>query len=130
VEDCAAAGGTAAETAACTVGYYITAGTTTCTACAHGYYKGTIGRDDTCTACPAFSNTTAVAATGLADCKCIAGHQGQVDQPDLLDSDTGRCKRCPRGTYKELLGSFDCDDCPQGHYLNPDAVTSSDACSA
>ena len=121
-----------AETTACTVGYYIEvdAGTTACTACAHGYFKATVRRADRCTGCPAFSNTTAVAATGMADCKCIAGHQGQVDQPDLLDSDTGRCKRCPRGTYKELLGSFECDDCPQGHYLNPDAVTSSDACSA
>ena len=113
------------------MGYYAKAdagdGTTSCKACAHGYFKGSIGRNDTCVECPAFSNTTAVAATGLADCKCIAGHQGQVDQPELLDVDTGRCKQCPRGTYKELLGSFECDQCADGQFQDAFAAV---ACSA
>ena len=97
-----------------------------CAACARGYFKDSVGKQfDECTACPINSNTTDTAAVSIVDCVCIIGYEGSI-----IRKNTGRCKRCPRGTYKELLGSFDCEDCPQGHYLNPDAVTLSDACSA
>jgi hypothetical protein len=109
-EDCIAAGGAAPETTACTVGYYIKvdAGTTTCTACVHGYFKATIGRADRCTGCPAFSNTTAVAATMVTACECNAGYQGELRGI----SSANTCILCPRGTFKDIAGSGSCKNCP------------------
>ena len=101
-------------------------GNAACSACARGHFKGQVGKQfEQCTACPSNSNTTDTGAVSIIDCFCNIGYEGSI-----VRKNTGRCKRCPRGTFKDQLGSFDCDNCPQGQYLNPDDVASSDACSA
>jgi cysteine-rich repeat protein len=113
---------------------------TNCTACVMGKYKDTQG-DAACTDCGIgkyldytaasneteckscvnhheFSNTAATGSADVTDCRCVPGYFGYNGI---------RCRACPEGTYKEVLGPGPCDTCPLAQ-TSPEASNASSAC--
>eukprot|EP00960_Hanusia_phi_P064305 765761-Hanusia_phi.AAC.1 len=84
----------------CEVGYgYVSS--SSCTACAVGYYKYDIG-DLTCTACPSFTTTSSTASNSSSSCQCNVGYE----------SSGSTCTACNSGYYKSTVGNVPCTGCP------------------
>ena len=82
-----------------------------CDACPSGTFKDTAGTP-ACTVCPAQSESTPASTSSAACMKppcqdglCCKGFTGPIGGP---------CTACPEGTYKDILGSAACTECP-GH---------------
>ncbi|GIX63868.1 kringle domain-containing protein [Babesia caballi] len=65
-----------------------------------------------CTKCPPNESTTGTAAISPSQCMCAPGYY-------LDEGGSPRCKPCPKGTWKSVVGSHDCVD--KGCYNNSDS---------
>jgi hypothetical protein len=81
-----------------------------CQNCAMGTYSAATGASSLglCTACPARSGSPA-GSDELTDCTCDKGYRG---------ADGAACGACPRGTYKDVIGSSSCMPCAIGRYID------------
>ena len=85
----------------CGDGYYMNGGV--CSLCGYGTYAamGTVGA---CSACPANSNTSTIAAVTASQCFCVAGYYG----------DASSCAICPANSY--CSGGQLLTQCPNSTY--------------
>jgi hypothetical protein len=113
----------------------------TCEHCAAGKYKENEGDAD-CTDCPADTYSPQVAnvfdsdcnncdanaeappgSDSRDDCKCKRGWTSKI--PDL---DGEMCEACIPGKFKDRLGYYACEMCPEDKYLPSSASTSVSQC--
>lgn len=99
------------NTFSCLPGYTYNYVTNTCTSCASGTYKPSMG-NQVCTQCPDGSVASGLTgqSTAAGACTCSAGHFG-------LSSGYSFCALCPFGTYKSSSGNGNvgtCSACASG----------------
>ena len=97
------------QVAACTCdrGYYASSAEQPhpCKPCAPDTYKSTTDNALNCTNCPAGSVTqTSAPFVSIEQCVCKKGFQ--APRPGL------KCDECPKDTYKDIIGSKLCTQCP------------------
>lgn len=79
-----------------------------CQPCSTGSYSNSWGGTE-CALCTDSvdidpnSNTARITANSQQQCECIQGYYPHAQ--------TGKCAACPLGSYKEILGDFDCTLC-------------------
>ena len=88
-----------------------------CIECAHGFYRG--HGEDVCVPCKERMNTTSPASENADACLCVAGYWSA--------SSNAECQKCPVNTYKVVLGSQTCQECP-AHASAPAASEDVSAC--
>jgi hypothetical protein len=88
---------------ACQAGTYKTkTGSSSCEECDIGKYKPNAGIGY-CSSCPLDSTTSASGSIDITDCKCRRGYTG---------TNGGTCTICESGKYKDVIGDYDCINCP------------------
>ncbi len=113
----------ATQQTACNAGYYAaTTKATNCSQpCGEGKYCSQKSTAPHCTEtqeCPENSTTLFDTSGSVGNCVCKAGY--------TLES--GSCRPCPAGTYKNSVGNDVCLPCPTGSYSNTTGATSCSAC--
>ena len=107
----------------CSQGYYgPNIGSAGCVACLKGTYQDKLGATsaETCASCPSFSDTVGDGATGIQDCACLPGYEGE------RGSISG-CSACAAGSYAELAGQRKCTLCDPNTYDNGDGYLARDS---
>lgn len=89
-----------------------------CRPCAHGFFAPERSNSE-CTPCPALKNTSAPAATALANCTCVPGHG--VHPADLAAA----CEPCQDGFFAPGGRSAPCTHCGWGAVTEPARAASS-----
>ena len=76
-----------------------------CDICPPNTYTDTQNTNTSCTQCPVNTNTSGPASDDITDCICTY---------DFTGPDGGACTACDSATYKSVLGSSACLNCPSG----------------
>ena len=65
------------------------------------------GKTIGCLRCPEGYTTAEIGAASVEQCTvCLEGY--------MIDSDSGNCVPCPKGTYSDTENSASCTSCPEG----------------
>ena len=97
------------------------AGAEVCNSCVLGTFMGDVGATE-CTNCPPNSNTEEEGATEVTQCMCDAGYSGDIQSAQDF------CNVCIAGTYNEVSGPGDCENCPEYSTTLNEASTAVTAC--
>ena len=113
--------GPGGDCSACVMGKYKpTNGTHECDLCGAAKYLPKTGSvfEAECVPCPGNSTSDPGSAL-LSQCLCTAGYTGP---------DPSNCAACPKGSYKNILGSSACVECEAGKYASHPATAECTLC--